>query len=212
MSWEVLNLWADEEQKIQSCLKEALQQLIDANVICTTDEEKIITGKLHPHIRRIKKEKTLAGTLQPEASVFANEDDPDPFGHPDLRFTWVDHMGEDFNYDVECKLVRVEKADAETDYCYNYVKHGILRYQTGKYAQSSPPMGTMLGYVQEGDLELLLVTINEKIAFQKKKHYPRLQPITRNKSFQNKGVSSLTQPIHRDTAEFVLLHLWADFR
>lgn len=212
MSWEVLKLWADEEQKIQSCLKEALQQLTDANLICTTDEEKFITGKLRPFISRLKKKKNLIGTLQPEASVFANEDDSDPFGHPDLRFAWVDHTGEDFNYDVECKLVRIQKPDAGTDYCYNYVKDGILRYHTGKYAQSSPPMGTMLGYVQEGELEFLLVTINEKILYQQQKHYPRLRPIILTDAFQNCGVSSLTQPIHRDTAEFVLLHLWADFR
>ena len=212
MSWEALKLWADEEQKIQSCLKEALQQLIEANVMCTTDEEKVITGKLRPHINLLKKEKGLIGILQPEASVFAKEDDPDPCGHPDLRFSWIDCMGEDYHYDVECKLVRVERPDTETDYCYNYVKKGILRYQTRKYAQSFPPMGTMLGYVQEGGLDFLLVTINEKITFQQQKHYPRLKPITLTGAFQNRGVSSLTQPIHRDTAEFVLLHVWADVR
>ncbi len=212
MSWEALNLWADEEQKIQSCLKEALQQLIDAHLIRTSDEEKVVTGKLRPFISRLKKEKKLIGTLQPEASVFANEDDADPFGHPDLRFTWVDHTEEDFNYDVECKLVRVERVDTETDYCYNYVKHGILRYQIGKYAQSFPPMGTMLGYVQEGEPEFLLVTINQKITFQQQKHYPLFKPLTLSDAFQSHGVSSLTQPIHRDTAEFVLLHLWADLR
>jgi len=212
MSWEALKLWADEEQKIQRCLKEALQQLIDANLICTSDEEKFITGKLRPFISRLKKEKELIGTLQPEASVFANEDDPDPFGHPDLRFSWIDRTNEDYHYDVECKLVRVERLDTETDYCYNYVKKGILRYHTGKYAQSSPPMGTMLGYVQEGELEFLLVTINEKITFQQQKHYPRLRPITLAGDFQNRGVSSFTQPIYRDTAELMLFHLWADFR
>lgn len=212
MSWEALNLWKDEEQKIYSCLKEALQKLIETKIICTTDEEKFITGKLRPYIRRIKKKEKLIGTLQPEASVFANEDDPDPFGHPDLRFSWIDCTGEDYHYDVECKLVRVERPETETDYCYNYVKHGILRYHTGKYAQSSPPQGTMLGYVQEGDLEGLLATINEKIIFQQQKHYPQLKPLTQNKPFQNKDVSSLTQLIHRNSSEFLLLHLWADFR
>lgn len=212
MNWETLKLWADEEQKIQSCLKEALQCLIEANVICANDEEKSITGKLRPHIRRLKKVKNLIGTLQPEASVFAHEEDPDPFGHPDLRFTWVDHTGEDFNYDVECKLVRVERQDTETDYCYNYFKHGILRYQTGKYAQSLPPMGTMLGYVQEGDIKSLLVTINQRIMYQQQTHYTDLKPLSLTSSFQNKGVSSLSQPIHRAIDKFVLLHLWADFR
>lgn len=212
MSWEALKLWADEEQKIQSCLKEALQQLIDAHLICTSDEEEFITGKLRPFISRLKKEKELIGTLQPEASVFANEEDPDPFGHPDLRFAWVDHTGEDFNYDVECKLVRVKRVGKKTDYCYKYVEEGILRYHTGKYAQSFPPMGTMLGYVQEGELEFLLVTINEKISYQQQKHYPQLKLITLNGSFQNKGVSSFSQFMQRATDEFVLLHLWADFR
>ena len=61
MSWEALKLWADEEQKIQSCLKEALQQLIETHLICTRDEEKFITGKLRPFISRLKKEKELIG-------------------------------------------------------------------------------------------------------------------------------------------------------
>ena len=111
-----------------------------------------------------------------------------------------------YDYDVECKLVRVKRPDAETDYCYNYVKHGILRYQIGKYAQSSPPMGTMLGYVQEGNLPVLLNTINSKAKHQE------LDDIQQREGFNNGGVTHLAQTLQREAVGFVLHHLWADLR
>ena len=49
------------------------------------------------------------------------------------------------------------------DYCSHYVKLGVMRYQSGKYAQSSPPMGTMLGYLQEGDFSMLFDAVNRRV-------------------------------------------------
>jgi len=206
MTWVSLNLWADEEKRILTCLTEALQQLIVKRIVNSTDEEKTITGKLRPILRNIRKLKGLAWTLQFEVSSFEQDDDSEPIARPDMRFTFNDPQYNQYDYDVECKLVRVNRPDANTDYCYNYVRKGVLRYQFGRYAQSSPPMGTMLGYIQEGKLLSLFETINEKARYQK------LDAIKINGTFKESGVSYLTQHLQRSADAFVLSHLWADFR
>ncbi|MCI0691600.1 hypothetical protein L0337_06275 [candidate division KSB1 bacterium] len=206
MTWVSLNLWADEEKRILTCLTEALQQLIVKRIVNSTDEEKTITGKLRPILRNIRKLKGLAWTLQFEVSSFEQDDDSEPIARPDIRFTFNDPEYNQCDYDVECKLVRVNRLEADTDYCYNYVRKGVLRYQSGRYAQSFPPMGAMLGYVQEGKFLPLLETINEKARYQK------LDVIKINGAFKEGGVSYLTQHLQRSADGFVLSHLWADFR
>ncbi len=206
MSWESLNLWADEERKIHECLIEALKRLIDLRVISGDHKEKFISGKLRPLLRQVKKSKKLTWTLNPEASSFAQEDDAEPSGHPDIRFSQVDSNYDDYHYDVECKLVRLKRGDKDTDYCYNYVKHGVLRYQTGVYAQSWPPMGAMLGYVQEGELTVLLNLVNDKARNQS------LKEIKPNGTLISNSVTHLTQPLQRTKDSFTLTHLWADLR
>ncbi len=206
MTWVSLNLWAEEEKRILTCLTEALQQLIIKQIVNSTDEEKTITGKLRPILRNIRKLKGLAWTLQFEVSSFEQDDDSEPIARPDIRFTFNDPEYNQYDYDVECKLVRVKRSDADTDYCYNYVRKGVLRYKSGKYAQSSPPMGTMLGYVQEGEFLALFEIINEKAQYQE------LEEIKLKGAFTNRGVSYLAQYLRRDSDNFVLAHLWADLR
>ena len=73
-------------------------------------------------------------------------------------------------------------------------------------------MGIMLGYVQAGGLPELLKIINEKIEYQQKKSFSQLQKITEPNLFHAGDVSRLQQGIQRNTDNFVLHHLWADFR
>jgi len=70
-------------------------------------------------------------------------------------------------------------------------------------------MGTMIGYVQEGDFFLLFNTINQKVRYQKKKG---LNEIKLNEGIRNGDVTHLYQDLQRDTEDFVLHHLWADLR
>ncbi|MDM8520180.1 hypothetical protein QUF64_09040 [Anaerolineales bacterium HSG6] len=216
MGFEVLGMWADEEQKIQSCLVESLRLLIAQKTIKTTDQEKYISGKLRPFLTRVCKRQELNWSLHAETSTFEQEDDAEAEGHPDIQFSRRAPDYNQYDYHVECKLVRLKESKSDTDYCYKYVSNGILRYQTRKYAQTFspllPPMGTMLGYVQAGDLPELLKTINEKIEYQQKKRFPQLQKITEPNLFHAGDVSRLQQGIQRNTANFVLHHLWADFR
>ncbi len=64
------------------------------------------------------------------------------------------------NRQIQVYLTEFLYPELTLDYCSHYVKHGILRYQSGKYAQSNPPLGTMLGYVQEGEINSLLQAVN----------------------------------------------------
>ena len=166
MTWASLDLWADEEQRIHKCLREALERLIKQDVVRAADEENLITRRLEPSMRLVSKEQGLDWTIHFQASSYGDEDDPDPVIHPDLRMSRRDTDHEQYDYDVEAKLIRVKRENASTDYCYNYVKKGVVRYQLGTYAQSKPPMGTVLGYIQEGEIASLIATVNDKAKYQ----------------------------------------------
>lgn len=162
MFWRSLKLWTDEEKRIHQCLAEALQKLIHQHAVKPIDDEKIITGNLRPIIIGIRKYRKLSWSVDFEGSVFNKTTDANPSGHPDIHFTRLDKDKNQYSYHVECKLVRIKRPGKTMDYCSQYVKEGVMRYQSGKYAQSNPPMGTMLGYVQEGDCVALLNTVNKK--------------------------------------------------
>ena len=206
MLWKSLNLWADEEQRIHHCLSEALQQLISQHSVISTDDEKTITGKIRPILRSISKYKKLGWSLHFEASAFEKDNDADPIGHPDIRLTRLDKDHNQYDYDVECKLVRQKRIARSMDYCSHYVTDGVMRYQSGKYAQSKPPMGTMLGYVQEGNISALLDKINGKAKKQ------GLSIIQLQGVVISKGVTPLFHKLNRRDSQFILYHLWADFR
>ncbi len=207
MTWAALKLWAeDEEPRIQNCIVTALRRLIASHCVDTNDGELVISGKLRPHLYKVKKEMCLVWQIMPETSVFAGEDTPKPVGHPDFCFVANTLAYEQYEYHVECKLVRVKRQGKSHDYCIYYVTNGIRRFQEGIYAQSEPPMGTIIGYVQEGDILSLLQAINDEVETQ------RLRKITLDSGVHEKDVSLLHQLLNRNSVEFRLLHLWADLR
>lgn len=206
MLWKKLNLWADEERRIKKCLIEALQQLIGQHTVTPTDEEKLITGKFRPILKSVRKDSKLDWSFQSEASTFTIDTDADPIGHPDIRFTRVDKDHNQYDYDIECKLVRLKRPGKTMDYCSQYINKGVVRYMSGKYAQSEPPMGTMLGYIQEGEISLLLEKINGNVT------HKGLSLIKIQGVVKNKGVTTFIQNVKRRHNQFILYHLWADFR
>jgi hypothetical protein len=207
MTWATLKLWTeDEEPRIQRCIVAALRRLIESQHVDANDDELAISGKLRKHLYKTKKEVRLAWSIMPEASVFASEDTPKPIGHPYLCFVINTPTYEQYEYHVECKLVRVKRAGKSHDYCKYYVTEGIRRFQDGIYAQSEPPMGTMIGYIQEGDILSLLHVINDKVKAQ------NLSKINLSGSINEKDVTFLHQSLKRNLIEFKLSHLWADLR
>lgn len=209
MSWDELDLWADEEQRLHTCMIEALRRLINQR-LPTTAGELTLSAKLRPLLIKVKKEMKLAWTLHPEASSFSQdtEDAPKPIGHPDFRFSQNTPTYDqyDYDYDIECKLVRVKRQGKSHNYCEYYVIDGIKRFQDCTYAQSLPPMGTMIGYLQEGDTLSLLTLINHEVKSQ------CWDEIVTSDTTCGTDVLRLAQNLKRTDASFVLHHLWADLR
>ena len=203
----MLELWAAEEEKrIHVWIVEALRCLIHSQCVNSIDDELLISGKLRKFLYRVKKDMNLVWTLQPEGSSFEAVDAPRPIGHPDFIFSGNTPEYEQYDYHVECKLVRVKRKGKSLDYCEHYITNGVQRFQNRKYAQSQPPMGTMIGYVQEGCIILLLNSINDKNKEQ------GLDDIRLNDAIKNGDVTHLSQNLQRNTEGFVLYHLWADLR
>jgi len=206
MGWASLQLWTeDEEKRIHTCLIEALRQLIVSQSVAPANDELKVSGKLRPHLYRAKKKLKLVWTLQAEAASFADADSPKPFGHPDIRFSRNTSDFEQYDYDVECKLVRVKRQGKNHDYCKYYVTDGIQRFQDGIYAQSLP-MGAMIGYVQEGEFFSLLELVNGDC---RNNQFEELQL---QNVFAEKEITCLTQQLQRPVTPCFLTHLWADLR
>lgn len=207
MEWASLRLWVDDEEKrIHSCLIQALRRLIASNSVDPEDGELTVSGKLRRHLYKAKKELKLAWTLHYEASAFLEEDSSHPFGHPDIRFSLNTPHHDQYDYDVECKLVRIKRQGKSWDYCQHYVTDGVWRFHDGKYAQSQPVTGSMIGYVQEGDLTDLLNLVNQTNS----KH--GLAEIQLNGPFCPEDVTQLTQVLEYAIGDLSLTHLWADVR
>ncbi|MFH1634289.1 MAG: hypothetical protein ABIG63_09820 [Chloroflexota bacterium] len=207
MSWGTLKLWAeDEEKRIHQCIVEALRYLISSHSTLSTDGELAISGKLRPFLYRAKKEMKLAWTLHPEASSFREEDDPKPFGHPDFRFSHNTTEYDQYDYDIECKLVREKRVGKSRNYCEHYVTDGVYRFQERKYAHSYPPMGTMIGYVQDGNILSLLTIINNEVRCR------GLNDIKLKGGVEEKVVTHLFQHLQREMDTFALSHFWTDLR
>jgi len=207
MDWALLKLWTeDEEKRIHTCLVEALQQLIASQSVKPEDGELKISGKLRPYLYRTKKKLKLAWTLHCETSSFENVDSEKPYGHPDIRFSSNTPDNDQYDYDVECKLVRVKRQGKDHDYCRYYVTNGVKRFQDGIYAQLLPPMGAMIGYVQEGEFILLLGLVNDEI------ERNRFNATIMSGPFSEQDVTVLTQQLQRSTSTYTLTHLWADLR
>ena len=207
MVWASLQLWTeDEEKRIHTCLMEALRQLIASQMVEPENGELKISGKLRPYLYRIKKKLRLAWTLHCEASSFEKEDAEKPYGHPDIRFSCNTSNDDQYDYDVECKLVRVKRQGKNHDYCKYYVTDGIQRFRDHIYAQSSPPMGAMIGYLQEGEFLSLLQLVNDA----SREH--GFEELQLQNAFFEKDVTCLTQQVRRSTDLCFLTHLWADLR
>lgn len=205
MDWASLQLWADDEEKrIHVCLIEALQQLVASQSVTPNDDELKVSGRLRPHLYRVKKRLKLAWTLHPEAASFADKDSPKPIGHPDVRFSCNTPDFEQYDYDIECKLVRVKRQDKNHDYCKYYVTDGVKRFQDNIYAQSVPSMGAMIGYLQEGEFLVLLEAVNSACRDND------LEEIQLQNTFSEKDVTNLIQKLERSTGSFSLPHFWAD--
>ncbi|NTV27463.1 MAG: hypothetical protein HGA93_02110 [Methanothrix sp.] len=207
MSWDELCLWLDTEQRlIHECLTAALIDLVASRLVLPSDNEVKISGKLRRFVRRHRERLDLAWTFHSEGSRFMQEDDPIPIGHPDMYFSGLTPERKQYDYDVECKLVRPRRPRKRWDYCEHYIIDGVQRYVDGRYAQSEPPLGTMLGYLQEGNEQFLFQDINSHAQGN------GMNSLIYRDAFVIRGVSVLFQITARGNKRFTLTHLWVDLR
>lgn len=207
-----LGLWVDEERKIQECLVAALRDLRHHGAVSTDDDEDTISGKLRPFIKERSK-KLEYWTFHPEASIFSQVTDRDASGYPDIQFSRRDTDGNQWDYDVECKLVRIKRRQRNTgklkshNYIQYYIEEGVdSRFVKCLYC-ANVPSGTMIGYLQEGDPQYLLIEIN------KRAKVFGIRNIRKIEKWKVKDVTHLSHSFDRkNNRDFRLHHLWADLR
>jgi hypothetical protein len=205
--WASLKLWVDiEEKEIHDCLEESLKRLARSKNVKAEDEETQVTGKLRPFLFQVKKERNLVWTISPEASTFSEITNSIPSGHPDIRFSGNTPDFDQYDYDIECKLVRDKRIGKKWDYCAAYVVNGIKRFQDCIYSAALPAMGMMVGYVQEGNLCSLFEEVQQEVT---KQHFGNLN--IKEWCVIN-GVSKLTELLTRVKDKMILHHIWIDLR
>jgi len=205
MSWVSLKLWADvEEKRIHECLINALHAFISARVASPSDDERVLSGKLRPFLYAERKRLRLAATIQPEASSFADIRAPFPSAYPDVRFLFNTPENDQYEYDVEAKIVRTHRPRKSHDYCRYYVTGGILRFQHGTYARSIPPMGAMIGYAEKGKFSVLLTAVNSEAV----RH--SLEELASLGTPVHPDVHHFEQTLGRAEGTLRLTHFWAD--
>lgn len=197
MNFEDLGLWKEEEALIHLCLTEALNFLI--NTVEPTEVEDSITGKLHKLLLNARKRHRLRPIAVRQLAVYAEISDAKPEGLPDIGFLWDDSDHNQIEYHVECKRLSY----VHTSQCKDYVGEGVLRYHQSLYGKDKPS-GTMIGYVQSGDLSSILNKVNE---YATKHRIGEIQLET----WHTGGTSSLRHILFRPE-NFDLTHLWVDLR
>ena len=207
MNFIGLGLWEDEELRIHECLKVAIKELIQKGVVKAEDNERKVCALLRPVIVKYSKQLELDWTFHSEANIFKKLTDPEPYARTDFQFSRRDQDWTQFDYHVECKLVRVKRKGSTHDYCSYYVEQGILdRYYYLKYC-SDLVSGTMIGFLQEGKPNDLLSAINDEV------QKAGLQTIAPPKNWIKKDISLLEHSfVRHNKLSFHLWHIWADFR
>jgi len=204
MDWADLKLWSDGEcELIHQCLLCALLKLVTMKGITLDDDELDISAKLRPLLIKSKKELKLIWTLHSEASTFEKPDDKKPSGHPDFRFSQNTPNHDQYDFDVECKVISKTKAGSSWNYCKNYISDGIMRFKSGKYAQSIPAMGVMIGYVIDGTQADLLFEVNRHA-----KAYS-INGLTVDPA-STVPITQLSNLLVRDAETMTLDHFWVD--
>lgn len=204
MIFEDLGLWKEEEEKIHKCVKTALVDFIVANKVATSDNEDTISGELYPFVLKAKKKFKLSQFIvRRQIAVYAEPTDAKPNGYPDFGFFWNDAECDEHEYHIECKRLNLKKSKSGWNFCSEYVCNGVQRYCKEIYGRGSKS-GIMIGYVQAGGLDDLLLTINSEALRQ------NIEILSLEEPWYPQGCTKLVHELNGKS--FVLVHYWADFR
>lgn len=205
MNFTDLGLWKEEEKKIHDCITTALDDLINSFVVNSNDDEDTISGKLDKFLHMAKKKYKLKQfIIKRQVAVYAQPDDAKPNGYPDFGVFWNDSECDQHEYHIECKRVNPKNTSSGWNFCSQYIRNGVERYRCQIYGRNYCS-GTMIGYIQLGNLDELLYLVNQEAGNQ------RIAKL----DFDGKwNINSWTKFCNKldHVEDFVLNHYWADFR
>lgn len=219
----VLPLWDRFESRVLEITRLALILMQEAATL--PDDEKELNQRLGHYIReaswQLKASDTgIVGAPHLDALNQPDLDDVEPARREDTRpdFQWElkDLQARNRSeyqrfYAMECK--RLGSATSHS-WVLNeqYIINGVRRFLKAEYSYGSPksnPSAVMIGYVQNMELEEILIEVN---GFGQRNAIPQ---INLSKSGWRRGISLLDHQLNRpeiDPSPLSLRHLWVDLR
>ena len=214
------DLWQQHEQRVHQALSLALQKLADRAVLPAGEPQ--ITRELWFLLQESVQELDPDGVLMPTPPYLEACNQPDPEDRagtpreskrPDIQWGFRDIHSDPRksarNLAIECKRLG-SPTSPNWNLNENYVVRGISRFVEVEWAYGqSCPSGTMVGYVQNMNLDSILLEVNETA---RRSKIPEV--VRSGDAWQQGGVSRLHHQFERPTrpSPFELAHLWVDVR
>jgi hypothetical protein len=213
-----LDIWKKHEESVLEILVRALLRL--RNHPNLEEQEDLISRSLYYYIQEAQAELEDSGVVLNFNFVYHAHNQPlssdtTPTNRenkiPDFICGMRNHLElnpfmRSRNFVIECKRLGNPTPSVTNK---KYVSEGILRFCTEEHGYGKgEKTSAMLGYVQRMGFEEILREVNNYVTIE------TLLPINLIGTWQEKGVSQLTQVIERviNPSTFTLLHIWVDLR
>jgi hypothetical protein len=124
---------------------------------------------------------------------------------PDFSLILNDDLNKGIAFHIECK-----RLESSTKYNKKYVKEGIYRFTTEEDCYGIDySSGVMVGYIEDMELEDILMQVNQAID-----HQLKIDNLIKTTDWQEKSTTHLNHSFNRSfkESEFTLHHLWVDLR
>lgn len=213
------NLWDEQQKRLIEFLGLALGRLAEGDPLPKGEEE--ITRRLATFCEAVnyelaKEGRELFNPPQWEAKdVRQYMDTAIPVNmakKPDCQYVFYDSQAsrESFRKSLTIECKRLGRSAGSPQLNQDYVKHGICRFlcATHGYGRSAP-CGIMIGYVQNMDLDAVLVEVNAECVRN------RISQLVLFAAGWQEGLTShLEHSFDRafPITPFTLRHMWADVR
>ena len=146
-------VWASFFVSIDNRFLERLAELWPSIVakFSSRPNEDAITREL---VRIVSKDNVVQSLFYPEYQYepFDYAADGTSYSKGKIDFAGIVFWDRDIYLAYECKCLNVIRSGNRRSLASEYVHDGVMRYVTEKYAQNLP-VGCMLGYVMDGDIE-----------------------------------------------------------
>lgn len=185
---EEFNLSWDEEEFTKQIYRFMKENLHKVNDYITVNLEDPVTS-----------ERTLSSDFP-----------PNKLGRVDISVERVGRRKSNVHFWIECKLV-----EADNHYLLReYIKSGVNRYVTGKYAEEETDREAMAGYVLQGEPSDVADQIMDKLSFYEER-YDDVVNMESNMDIVQRREGILryhSEHYREESGEFRLEHMFLDFR